>query len=169
MGVSENCGFPQQLLVFLLKIIILRWRLGVPPFKETPIYIIQKSGTCVSSIFGVWSSLIPPKKAFSLEPISFKTGSLHKNEWINYVLNLTGFWQPPNKNCFFLPSCRSFFTIKNPPSSTKLTSGGVFVAASIRKPPRKSNKTKTKAKTPGWSLPFENPKKTLDFHWILVV
>ena len=34
-------GFPQQPWVFLLKMIILGWRLGVPPFKETPIYVLS--------------------------------------------------------------------------------------------------------------------------------
>ena len=37
MGVSKNGGFPQQPWVFLLKMIILGWRLGVPPLKETTI------------------------------------------------------------------------------------------------------------------------------------
>ena len=39
MGVSKNGG-TQQLLVFLLKRIILGCEMGVPPFKETPIYNI---------------------------------------------------------------------------------------------------------------------------------
>ena len=42
MGVSINGGFPQQTMgfsmVFLLKMIILGCEMGVPPFKETPIY-----------------------------------------------------------------------------------------------------------------------------------
>ena len=32
-------GFPNKPWVFLLKMSILGWRLGVPPFKETPIYL----------------------------------------------------------------------------------------------------------------------------------
>ena len=36
--VSLNGGFPQKPWVFLLKMIISGWRLGVPPFKETPIW-----------------------------------------------------------------------------------------------------------------------------------
>ena len=38
MVVSENGGFPQQPWVFLLKMIILGCEMGVPPFKETPIW-----------------------------------------------------------------------------------------------------------------------------------
>jgi len=38
MGVSQNGGFPHQPWVFLLKMIILGCEMGVPSFKETPIY-----------------------------------------------------------------------------------------------------------------------------------
>ena len=37
-GFPKMLGFPQQPWVFLLKMIILRCEMGVPPFKETPIY-----------------------------------------------------------------------------------------------------------------------------------
>ena len=38
-GVSYNGGFPQQPWVFLLKMIILGCEMGVPPLKETPIWL----------------------------------------------------------------------------------------------------------------------------------
>ena len=43
---SQNGGFPQQPWVFLLKMIILGWRLGVPLFLETPSRFPDKFKFC---------------------------------------------------------------------------------------------------------------------------
>ena len=48
MGVSENGGFPQQPFGFPTKNDHFGGVLGVPPFKETPmyIYIYNYAGSC---------------------------------------------------------------------------------------------------------------------------
>ena len=111
------------------------------------IYTVYKNlePVCVLYFWGLIK--FDPSKfcLFYSKPISFKTASLHKNEWIMYSI-LQGFGNPQKKTIFFKALLSFVFTIKNQPSSTKLTSGGVFVAASIRKPPRKVTKPRPKQK-----------------------